>query len=194
MLPTDTFARRIAMPQDSPTEAYSNGAKLFHWVVVALVVIQFGVAWTMPGFHRGKTVVGLSAWHLSIGATILAVMLARLAWRLGHRPPPPPRALPPALRAMSRITHYLLYTLLVLIPLLGWTNASARGLHVALFGIVPLPALVPTGSPLGNALGDVHAIAAIILLVVIGLHVLGALYHAVILRDRTLQRMLWPAR
>jgi cytochrome b561 len=182
------------MARDIPAESYSSGAKLFHWLVVALVVVQFGVALTMPGFHRGKDPVGLSAWHLSIGATILAVMLVRLAWRLGHRAPPPPRTLPPVLRAVSRITHYLLYALLVLTPLLGWTYASAQGWHVALFGIVPLPALVPTGSPLGDALGDVHPIAAFVLLVVIGLHLLGALYHAVILRDRTLQRMLWTSR
>jgi cytochrome b561 len=75
-------------------------------------------------------------------------------------------------------------------PLLGWANASARGWKVMLFGAVPLPALSSTGSALGHQMGDIHQTVAIVLLVVIGLHVAGSLYHLLILRDRTVQRMI----
>lgn len=172
------------------TEHYSRVARLLHWVVVVLVAAQFGIAWTMPDIHRGTEPAGLIAWHLSVGTAILAVMLARALWRLSHREPLPPAMLSAPLRLVSRATHVLLYTLLVALPLLGWANASARGWSVSLFGVLPLPALSAAGSPLGRQLGDVHQTVAIVLLVVIGLHVLGALYHLVIVRDRTVQRML----
>ena len=178
-------------PQDR--ERYSQVSMLLHWLTVALVVVQFGVAWTMPEIGRGSRPVGLIAWHLSIGAIILVVIVIRLLWRLTHHAPPPPTNIPTFLQLVSRATHYLLYALLLLLPLMGWANASSRGWPVTLFGIVPLPALLPQGSTLGHQLGDVHMTAATILLVFIGLHILGALYHAVILRDRTVHRMLWSS-
>ncbi|CAN5480720.1 cytochrome b [soil metagenome] len=169
---------------------YTLPARLFHWAVVALVVAQFAVAWTMPEIGRGTLPVGLVAWHLAIGAAILAIALLRLGWRLSHKAAPPPMTLSPALQLLSRVVHFLLYALLILLPLMGWANASARGWTVTLFGVIPLPALVAKGSALGRQMGDIHGTTAIIFLVVIGLHVAGALYHALVLRDRTLQRML----
>lgn len=178
------------MPDTLADGRYTLVARLFHWIIVLLVVAQFAVAWTMPEIGRGTPPTGLIAWHLSIGAAILAVALLRLGWRLTHKSPPPPLTLAPPMQLLSRFVHVLLYVLLALLPLMGWANASARGWSVTLFGVVPLPALVAKGSALGRAMGDVHGTTAIVFLVVIGLHVAGALYHALVLRDRTLQRMI----
>lgn len=177
------------MTQELADGRYTLPVRLFHWIVVVLVVAQFAVAWTMPEIGRGTLPVGLVAWHLAIGAAILAVALLRLGWRVSHKPAPPPSTLSPTLQRLSRGVHVLLYALLILLPLMGWINASARGWSVTLFGVIPLPALVAKGSSLGHEMGDIHATTAIIFLVVIGLHVAGALYHALVLRDRTLQRM-----
>ena len=117
-------------------------------------------------------------------------MVVRLAWRLTHPVPPVPADLSPALATLSRATHNLLYAVLIVLPLLGWANASSRGWAVKLFGVAPLPSLVAKGSLLGHSLGDVHATLATALLAIVALHVSGAFYHAVVLKDRTLQRML----
>ena len=169
---------------------YTGIAKLFHWLILALLVVQFAIAWTMPDIGRDSVPTGLIGWHLSVGAAILAVMIVRLAWRLTHPAPPAPADLAPALATLSRVTHYLLYSVLIVLPILGWANASARGWAVKLFGVIPLPALMAKGSALGHSLGDVHATLATVLLAIVALHVAGALYHAVILKDRTVQRML----
>jgi len=169
---------------------YTGIAKLFHWLILALLVVQFAIAWTMPDIGRDSVPTGLIGWHLSVGAAILAVMIVRLAWRLTHPAPPAPADLAPALATLSRVTHYLLYAVLIVLPILGWANASARGWAVKLFGVVPLPALMAKGSALGHSLGDVHATLATVLLAIVALHVAGALYHAVVLKDRTVQRML----
>ena len=169
---------------------YTGIAKLFHWLILALLVVQFAIAWTMPDIGRDSVPTGLIGWHLSVGAAILAVMIVRLAWRLTHPAPPAPADLAPALATLSRVTHYLLYSVLIVLPILGWANASARGWAVKLFGVIPLPALMAKGSALGHSLGDVHATLATVLLAIVALHVAGALYHAVVLKDRTVQRML----
>lgn len=165
-------------------------AKSLHWLILALLIVQFTIAWTMPQIGRGSVPTGLIGWHLSVGVAILAVMIVRLAWRLTHPAPPAPTDLSPALAVLSRATHYLLYAVLIVLPLLGWANASARGWAVKLFGIVPLSLLVAKGSSLGHSLGGIHATLALVLLGIVALHVSGALYHALFLKDRTLQRML----
>lgn len=163
--------------------------RVLHWLIVALLIAQFAIAWTMPEIHRGTPPLGLVSWHLSVGLVILAVMLFRLGWRLTHAVPPVPSDLPKGLQLLSRGTHYLLYTLLIVIPLLGWANASARGWPIRLFGAIPIPGLIPAGSGVGHAMGDVHATLATVLLAIVALHVGGALYHLLVLKDRIVQRM-----
>src|SRR3984885_3597728 len=116
---------------------YGVVAKLLHWLIVALVVLQFGLAWTMPDIPRGKPPEGLVSLHLSVGATLLIVMLARLAWRLVHGTPPSTVAVAWQRRLASAV-HGLLYALLIVMPLAGWAWASAKGWPVTLFGAGPL--------------------------------------------------------
>jgi cytochrome b561 len=172
---------------------YNHTAKSLHWLVLVLLVVQFAVAWTMPDIHRDTKPVGIIAWHLGIGVFILLVMLLRLGWRVVSEAPPAPIGLPPSLRRLSRATHFLLYAILIVLPLLGWINANARGWTVWFVGVIPLPALVPSGSTWGGKMGDAHTIVAYVLLGTVGLHVLGALYHQFVLRDALLRRML-PTR
>jgi cytochrome b561 len=168
--------------------AYDGIARLLHWLVAALVAAQFVLGWTMPDVHRDTLPNGLIAWHLAVGAAIVAAVACRIVWRATHGAPP--AQLSPLLGAVSRATHALLYLLLVAVPLAGWANASSRGWTVKLFGALPYPALAPMGSPTGHALGDVHGWLAWVLFALIVLHVGAALFHRVVLKDGVLQRML----
>jgi cytochrome b561 len=170
------------------TSRYDPFARVLHWLIVALIVVQYALAWTMPAIHRGTQPVGLITWHLEIGTVIIAVMLVRIVWRLLRREPEVVETTP-SMRLVARLTHGLLYALLIVQPVMGWINASSRGWHVTLFGVIPLPALSPTGSPLGHEMGDLHQVLAWGLLGLIGLHLAGALYHHFILRDGVLRRM-----
>jgi cytochrome b561 len=166
---------------------YDGVARLIHWLVVVIIAAQFAIGWTMPDVHKGTQPTGLIAWHLAVGALLIAVMTIRVVWRFTHRPPPD--ALAPLLSAVSQITHLLLYAALIAVPLLGWANASSRGWTVRLLGTVSYPDLTPVGSSLGHTMGDIHGVLAWVLFALIVMHVAAALFHRFILRDQVLQRM-----
>jgi cytochrome b561 len=168
--------------------SYDAVARTLHWLTVLLVAVQFVIGWTMPDVHKDTQPVNVIAWHLGVGATLVAVMAMRVIWRSTHWPMP--AELPPLLSVVARITHVLLYATLVAVPLLGWMNASSRGWTVRLLGIVPYPALSEPGSTFGHEMGDVHGILAWVLFALIGLHVVAALFHRFVLKDHVLQRML----
>lgn len=168
--------------------SYDGVAKFLHWLVVVLIAAQFVIGWTMPDIHKGTLPTGLIAWHLGVGAALIAAVAVRIVWRLTH--PPAPASLSPMLGVVSRITHALLYVALVGVPLLGWANASSRGWSVKLAGLLPYPNLLPTGSQVGHTMGDVHGVLAWVLFALIGLHIAAALFHRFILKDQVLQRML----
>ena len=170
--------------------SYDAVYKTLHWLIVALVLVQYCTKLMSPKTFAGVTEDGLNAWHVAVGPTILLLMLLRFAWRLTHRPPPPPRDLAPALQLLSRATHWAFYALLIAVPILGWVAASGYGVHPSLLGIVPLPTLVGQNKSLGESVGEVHGLLAWALLAVIALHVCGALYHALAKEDGVFQRML----
>src|SRR5579859_2213615 len=170
-------AKGERMADEIDIKGYDPIAKIFHWMIVVLLAVQFGVAWTMPEIHRGTQPETLINLHLSLGSLILILMALRLAWRLMHPVPLDTDSVPRWQVAAARATHLALYLLLLVMPVLGWANANSRGWDVTLFGLVPLPAIMPAKSPLGHTLGDVHTLIAYIMLGLLGLHVAGALYH-----------------
>lgn len=173
-----------------PRDGYDGVFKLFHWTIVALLLIQFATKLIPTGAFAWASEDALNAWHLSVGPTIWALMLLRLFWRLTHHVPPPPSDLPPVLQWFARATHWSFYALLTTFPVLGWISASAYGVRPYLLGLIPLPALASKDEALAERVGDVHGTLAWLLLLVIALHVSGALFHLLVKRDRVMQRML----
>lgn len=177
----------------STNRRYDGVAQAFHWVIVILVVLQYATKWLSPATLPFATRQGLHVWHLGIGPAILFLMLARLAWRRTHRPPPAPGDLPRMLRHIARATHWAFYATLLALPILGWVAASGFGARVTLLGLVPLPAMIGQDRSLAKAVGSAHGTLAWIVAALIALHVAGALYHALVKRDGVMSRML-PTR
>jgi cytochrome b561 len=175
------------------TPGYTLTAKSLHWLIVALLIVQFTAAWTMPHIGRDTPVTTLISLHFTMGIVILVVAIVRLVWRVTHGEPKPQDGVPPWQVASARIVHWLLYALLFVLPFLGWVNASVRGMPIVMFGL-QLPQLVATRAPAWRWTGDVHTLLAnYLLLTLVGLHVTAGLYHYFIRRDRVLQRMLLGA-
>jgi cytochrome b561 len=183
--------RGLLMSFDPPPSEYGALAKSFHWLIVILLAAQFAIGWSMP--HIGprtqpETLINL---HFSTGALIMIAVLARLAWRLTHPVPLLVDDARPWQQRLAVATHVILYALLLIIPVLGWMSASGRGFTVSLYGLLDLPPILPTKHPWTSPLGDIHNLLSnYVLLGFVGLHVVAALYHHFLLRDRTLVRML----
>jgi cytochrome b561 len=177
-----------------PANTYSGTAKTLHWLIVALMIAQYIFAWTMPHIGRNTQVTTLISLHFTFGIIILAVAAIRVIVRLTHHQMEPEDGLPPWQVAASRLMHRLLYALLFIIPILGWMNASWRGMPIVMFGF-ELPALLPKRAPGFGWTGDVHSLLSnYLMLALVGLHAVAGLYHHFILRDGVLRRMLPGAR
>jgi cytochrome b561 len=168
---------------------YGTTAKVFHWLVMALLLVQYPIGWLMPGVHRGMQPGGAMTLHISLGMVILILIVLRFAWRLTH-PVAPESSLPAWQRLSSEALHWLLYALVLATTVTGWLFASVRGWSVSFFFLVPLPMLSPENAATGKLIDGWHQAMEWTLLVVIGLHVAAALAHIFIYRDRIMQRML----
>lgn len=178
------------MDRKRTAAGYTGTAKSLHWLFLALLIVQFTVAWTMPNIGRNTQPGTLINLHFSVGVLILSVAIVRLVWRLTHGEPAAEDGVPPWQVASGRLLHWLLYLLLFVVPILGWANASYRGFPVVMFGL-EMPKLIATRAPGWGWTGDIHSfLATYVLLGLVGLHVLAALYHYFVRRDGVLQRML----
>jgi cytochrome b561 len=109
---------------------YTSTAKILHWLIVALLIAQFIFAWTMPHIGRNTPVTTLISLHFTFGILVLVVAIVRLAWRATRAEPAPLDGIPPWQVQSARIVHWLLYILLFVMLILGWINASWRGMPV----------------------------------------------------------------
>jgi cytochrome b561 len=168
---------------------YGTTAKVFHWLVVALLIVQYPLGKLMPHIHRGMTPGDAMTFHISFGIAILALMVLRLLWRITH-PVALASSLPAWQQLVSEAVHWLLYVLVLATTMTGWIFASERGWSISLFFATPLPTLPIEGSLLARSIGNWHGTMEWSLFLVIGAHVAAAMAHTFIFRDRIMQRML----
>lgn len=167
-------------------------ARLLHWtmatMIVAMLFIGAGMVATVSQKHGW-----LLAIHKPLGIAILLLAIARLALRLRHRPPPLPADLTLWQRLAALASHWLLYALMLALPLLGWGMLSAGGYPVMLGDALRLPAILPENAALFAWLREAHRYLAWLLFLTFVAHMSAGLYHGLIRRDGVLASML-PSR
>ena len=168
---------------------YGTTAKVFHWLIVALLLVQYPIGWLMPDLHRNMKPGAPMTFHISFGITILLLIVLRFVWRLTH-PVTPERSLPPWQRLSSEAVHWLLYALVLATTVTGWLFASFRGWSISFLYLAPMPMLASDNAAAGKAIDGLHQAMEWALLVVIGIHIAAALMHVFVYRDRIMQRML----
>ncbi|MGD9784123.1 MAG: cytochrome b [Hyphomicrobiaceae bacterium] len=178
----------------NPVEVYSPTARGFHWLVVALLLVQIPLGLYMA--YRGNTLNvwdgltnGLYSSHKLLGMIILLVVVARLAYRLVHGAPDHEPTLEAWHRIASGINHLGLYVLLLVVPVLGWLGVSYYP-ALDIFGIFKLPGLVAANEKTAVTVFWYHAVGAFALIAFAGVHVGAALYHFLIRGDNVLARMI----
>lgn len=172
---------------------YTRTAKILHWTIAGAIVLQFVLAKLADLAGDSDLAVrelALLANHKSVGITILALALVRLAWRAKNPPPALPATMPAWQVRASHISHWSLYGLIIVIPITGWLMSSASAYSVSWFNLFQLPDFVAADAELKNTFKDVHETLAKILALIALLHIGAALKHAVIDKDGVLNRMV----
>jgi cytochrome b561 len=171
-------------------QRYTGVAIALHWLIAAAILCTFLLGQYMTELQLSPTKLRLYSYHKWIGVTIFLLVLIRLGWRLMHRPPPPPAAMPAWQHSAANIAHFFLYLLTLAIPISGWLMSSASGLQVVYLGQFPIPDLLAKNKELAEELKQLHEALNWLMVAVVALHVAAALKHHLFDRDDVLQRML----
>ena len=160
-----------------------------HWATVAVITGMFASAWLLLVSDREHAAILLNV-HRSLGVVTWAVAIVRLAWRFSFAYLPPfPETMPRAQQRFAKASEYGLYALLLLQPLTGLAQSLARGRSFMLFEW-QVPKVMAGNKALTLLFHQIHTVSAWLLLGLIGLHVLAALFHCLVLKDEVLQSML----
>lgn len=191
---------------------YTKTAIVLHWLIGIGILAMFGLGWFMADIPKDQPKamsfdlfdLGVYTWnmatevtprtfyfnlHKSVGITLLALIVLRLLWRITHRPPALLDTLTATEKKIATGGHHLLYLLMFALPITGLVMAinSKFEYGVKWFGISLMNGL--DNKAIRESFVDVHEVVGIIMLVVIGIHVLGALKHKFIDKDGTMSRM-----
>ena len=180
---------------------YGIVAMSFHWTIATLIILNVVLGiWFVNFLERGDptrgTVVSL---HETFGILVLLLSLLRLGWRLMNPIPALPADFSPGKRMFARGTHYTLYALMILVPLIGWALASIPDRPLVLgLGTIPWPKIFYIAGLSADAkkvaagiIAPSHIILAFLLFALAVGHLCAALfYHGMIRRDQILQRMV----
>lgn len=169
---------------------YTGIAITLHWLMAILIIGLFALGVYMHELPLSPDKLRLYAWHKWAGVCVFLLVMARLAWRITHRPPALPGHMPQFEQLVAHAGHHLLYLLMFAIPLSGWLMSSAKGFQTVWFGILPLPDLLEKNKEIGDLLQTVHwALNMLLAITVLG-HAAAALKHHFITKDDILARML----
>jgi len=183
-------ATRIAAGDDKTN--YDDVAITLHWLTALLVVTQFALAETWDWFSH-DTSETMQSIHVSFGILLAAVIVLRLIWRWipGHQRP---AIVSGRVKLASKGVHYLLYLLLVVQAVLGFTIGWGAGHAMHFFGIAIPDPIGTLARATRHEVREIHEKVGWGIVILAFGHALAALYHHYRLHDRVLGRMLPWAR
>ena len=175
---------------------YSVPARLLHWIMAA----GFAFMW-LCGFTMANLVTEDSPFqeflmdlHISVGVTMLALLLSRIVVRVLWQPPVLPYSIRGWERTLAPFAHIALYVLPATVMILGWAETNVGGNAVQWFGI-ETPQVFSAGGENSEALlANMHRYLAYFFLVIALLHVAAALKHRWIDGHDVIRRMTFEFR
>ncbi len=177
------------MDQADTSRRYGGVARSAHWLTFFILIGSFSLGFYMTGLAPSPLKLKLISYHKWLGVTIFLLVTLRFTWRMLVPPPALPLSMAAWERTAAILSHYMLYLLLLAVPLSGWLMSSAKGYQTVLFGVLPIPDLLHKDKALGETLEGLHETLAFLFLGFITLHVAAALKHHFRDRDDVLASM-----
>jgi cytochrome b561 len=183
------------MPIINGTTRFGLVSKFFHWTVFLLFVNQYVTGVLMMRLHGNDTAFGYVqgdyyTWHKSVGLVVIALVLLRITWRKTTRLPDWPDTLADWEQTAMKWTERVLYLCMFVMPVSGYVFTLAGGYNFKLFGMVPLPQLIPKDPSVARIAEFIHAGTAFVIIAAVALHVALAIKRHRVDRDGFLHRML----
>jgi cytochrome b561 len=184
-------------------QAYGTVAKWIHWLSALFFLAAYCTVYYRHWFTESKTPENWTALqlHLSIGISIAVFVVLRIVWKLMNRAPD----LEPGSKiehVAAKAGHLALYAMMIIMPLTGYLGTGANTEFFFLFDIPKFEntALFTTlfaegiglsfaefEKPLDFIHKDIGG-AWLVWILILG-HVMAALYHHFIRKDRSLKKM-----
>lgn len=173
---------------------YNRLTIMLHWLMFLLIAGAYAAIELREFYPKGSELRdALKAWHFTLGLTILALVLVRIAVRFATPTPPILPPLSSLQKTGAKLGHIALYVLMVAMPIGGWLILSGEAKPIPFWFGIEMPSLMPENKDLAEVIEGVHKTFGKIGYFLIGLHAAAALAHHYIRRDNTLVRML-PGR
>ena len=167
--------------------------RALHWLMAACIIAMLFIGVGMVSTVMPKYLALISI-HKTLGVTILALVLLRLAVRLRYGAPALPVDLPAPMKLAAHLSHYALYGLMIAMPLIGWAMLSAGGYPIVLYGPWGLPPILPQNATVYAVLREAHTLFAYLLFATVLVHLAAALFHGLVRRDGVLESMATVGR
>ena len=162
--------------------------RALHWLMAVCILAMLFIGVGMVSTIAPKYL-PLIAIHKSLGMVILLLALIRLAVRWRYGAPALPADLPRPMKLAAELSHYILYALMIAMPLLGWGMLSSANYPVVLFGGLHLPRILSPSDSLHSMLWNAHFSLAFVFFAVVLMHLAAALFHALVRHDGVFEAM-----
>lgn len=167
-------------------------SKLLHWLAAILIIGLTWLGWYMVDLgYYDKWYNASLHYHKSLGMLALALVLVKAGWHQYTPAPGPSAGLPGWERRAANLVHYVLWGMMVLIPVTGYLISTSAGKPVRIFDWFGIPALIEVDEELRELAISAHYYLAYATLFLVAGHAGAALKHHFVNRDDTLKRMLW---
>lgn len=181
-------------PQAMPTVGwhYDRMALALHWLSALLLVAMTALGWTMMAIEHTPGATPYFIVHKSVGLMVLALVVFRLLWRRSHPVPQLPSNMPAWQLRASQLVQVGLYLCMLALPLAGVAGALHSKGGLVFFGYT-LPRLVAPNHDVAESYYDIHGALVWLLVILVCVHVAGALKHRLVDKDGVFERMV-PGR
>lgn len=183
------------MQLNNTSAGYGILAIVVHWVAALAIIGLFALGfWMVELSYYDDWYRQAPDIHRSVGVLLFILTVFRLLWRWVTVLPEPVAGHTRFEVLGARLAHGALYVLMFVAMISGYMITTADGSSVSVFGWFEVPSITGQVKGLEDTAGLVHYWSTWALLALAGVHGLAALKHHWVDRDRTLRRMLVPAR
>jgi cytochrome b561 len=167
-------------------DTYTDTQKILHWIIAILIISLWCAGFSFDYLPKTPFKTYIVNTHKTIGVIVFFMVLIRVFIRISH--PVKSFQLPKTIQLMGKLTHIILYTLIIFMPLSGWVMSTASQRMPNWFPLF-VPG-VPSSKSLAQSMYTLHGYLAYTIAFFVLMHIGATLFH-VWRKEPILDRMLF---